>query len=91
MENKKIELNVNIQTSIEDRVKRVIADSLNVNINEVTADKDLAELGADSLDLVEIQMGLETEFEIEIPDEDAARYSTTVQSVIDYIRLRVHS
>lgn len=67
------------------RVKDLIAESLGVNPNEVVADASfIDDLGADSLDIVELVMAIEKEFNIEIPDEDAEKIST-VQDAIDYI------
>ena len=55
-----------------ERVKNVIVDQLSVDADEVTLEASFVDdLGADSLDVVELIMGLETEFDIEIPDEDA--------------------
>ena len=57
-----------------ERVKNVIVDQLSVDADEVTLEASFVDdLGADSLDVVELIMGLETEFDIEIPDEDAER------------------
>lgn len=70
---------------IERRVKDLIAESLGVNPAEVTAEKSfIDDLGADSLDIVELVMAIEKEFGIEIPDEDAEKIGT-VQDAIDYI------
>ena len=67
------------------RVKDLIAQSLGVAIDEVVPDASfIDDLGADSLDIVELVMIIEREFDIEIPDEDAERIST-VQHAIDYI------
>ena len=67
-----------------ERVKNVIVDQLSVDADEVTLEASFVDdLGADSLDVVELIMGLETEFDIEIPDEDAEKI-TTVQNAIDY-------
>lgn len=71
-------------TTIEDRVKKVIVDQLNVKEEVNTEDSFVEDLGADSLDTVELVMALEDEFEIEIPDEDAETI-TTVRQAIDYI------
>ena len=65
-----------------ERVKNVIVDQLSVDADEVTFVDDL---GADSLDVVELIMGLETEFDIEIPDEDAEKIST-VGDAVEYIK-----
>lgn len=73
-------------SSIEERVKRIVAEQLNVNLTEVRADSSFVDdLGADSLDTVELVMALEEEFDAEIPDEDAERI-ITVQDAIDYIK-----
>ena len=69
-----------------ERVKNVIVDQLSVDADEVTLDASFVDdLGADSLDVVELIMGLETEFDIEIPDEDAEKIST-VGDAVEYIK-----
>jgi acyl carrier protein len=68
------------------RVKDLIAESLGVNPTEVVPDASfIDDLGADSLDIVELVMAIEKEFGIEIPDEDAEKIST-VQDAVDYIQ-----
>lgn len=72
-------------SSIEDRVKRIVAEQLGVKEEEVKAEASFVDdLGADSLDTVELVLALEEEFETEIPDEDAEKI-TTVAQAIDYI------
>ena len=69
-----------------ERVKNVIVDQLSVDADEVTLEASFVDdLGADSLDVVELIMGLETEFDIEIPDEDAEKIST-VGAAVEYIK-----
>lgn len=71
--------------TVDERVKKIIAEQLGVEEEEVTLEAHFVEdLGADSLDTVELVMALEEEFETEIPDEDAEKI-TTVQLAIDYI------
>lgn len=71
--------------SIEERVKKIIVDQLGVKAEDVKPEAAFIEdLGADSLDTVELVMALEEEFDIEIPDEEAEKI-TTVQSAIDYV------
>lgn len=75
--------------SIEERVKEIIVEQLGVEEDEVAADASfIDDLGADSLDTVELVMAFEEEFNIEIPDEDAEGI-TTVQDAIDYIKANV--
>ena len=72
-------------SNIEARVRKIIIDQLGVKEEQVTNEASFVEdLGADSLDTVELVMALEEEFELEIPDEDAEKI-TTVQQAIDYI------
>ena len=71
--------------SIEERVKKIIVEQLGVKEEDVKPEASFVEdLGADSLDTVELVMALEEEFDIEIPDEEAEKI-TTVQSAIDYV------
>ncbi len=72
-------------SSVEERVKKLICEQLGVKEEEVKADASFVEdLGADSLDTVELVMALEEEFETEIPDEEAEKI-TTVQEAVGYI------
>ena len=71
---------------VEDRVKEIIVEQLGVDEGDVTpAAKFIEDLGADSLDTVELVMAFEEEFDIEIPDEDAEKI-TTVGDAIQYIK-----
>jgi acyl carrier protein len=75
-------------SSIEQQVKAIVAEQLGVKEEEVTNSASFVDdLGADSLDTVELVMALEEEFETEIPDEDAEKI-TTVQQAIDYVTQR---
>ena len=70
--------------NIEQRVKKIVAEQLGVNESEIKTESSFVDdLGADSLDTVELVMALEEEFECEIPDEEAEKI-TTVQLAIDY-------
>lgn len=72
--------------SLEERVKNIIVDQLNVEIGQVVAEASfLDDLGADSLDQVELIMAFEEEFKAEIPEEDAEKL-TTVGKVIAYLQ-----
>jgi acyl carrier protein len=72
-------------SSIEDRVIKIVSEQLGVKEEEVKSGASFVEdLGADSLDTVELVMALEEEFETEIPDEEAEKI-TTVQLAVDYV------
>jgi len=72
-------------SSVEERVKKIVAEQLGVKEEEVESTSSFVEdLGADSLDTVELVMALEEEFETEIPDEEAEKI-TTVQLAINYV------
>ena len=76
-------------STIVERVTKLVCEQLGVKENEVTLEASFVEdLGADSLDTVELVMALEEEFETEIPDEEAEKI-TTVQQAIDYARANV--
>jgi acyl carrier protein len=75
--------------SIEQRVKEIIVEQLGVEEDEVSPEASFVDdLGADSLDTVELVMAFEEEFNIEIPDEEA-EHIATVQDAIDYIKANV--
>lgn len=72
-------------SNIEERVKKIIIEQLGVKEEEVKNNSSFVDdLGADSLDTVELVMALEEEFDTEIPDEEAEKI-TTVQAAIDYV------
>lgn len=72
--------------TVDERVKKIISEQLGVEEEEVTPEASFVEdLGADSLDTVELVMALEEEFGIEIPDEDAEKI-LTVGKALDYIK-----
>jgi acyl carrier protein len=76
-------------SSIEERVKKIIVEQLGVKEEDARNDASFVDdLGADSLDTVELVMALEEEFECEIPDEEAEKI-TTVQQAIDYVTSHV--
>jgi acyl carrier protein len=71
--------------SVEDKVKKIIAEKLSVDLEEVVEEASFVDdLGADSLDLVELIMSMEEEFDIDISDEDAEKL-VTVKDAINYI------
>ena len=71
--------------SVEERVKKIIAEKLSVDLEEVVPEASFVDdLGDDSLDLVELIMSMEEEFDTDISDEDAEQI-TTVKDAIDYI------
>ncbi|MDB9446084.1 acyl carrier protein [Anabaena sp. CS-542/02] len=77
------------ETDIFGKVKKIVVDQLSVEEDKIKPEASFADdLGADSLDTVELVMALEEEFDIEIPDE-AAEKITTVQQAVDYINEKV--
>jgi acyl carrier protein len=77
------------QKDILTKVQSIVSEQLSVELEEVKPEASFAnDLGADSLDTVELVMALEEEFDIEIPDEDAENI-TTVQQAVDYINNKV--
>jgi len=76
-------------STIEERVKQIVVEQLGVKEEEVSGESSFVDdLGADSLDTVELVMALEEEFNCEIPDEEAENI-TTVQQAVDYINAHV--
>ncbi len=74
------------EKSLEEKVKDIIVDQLGVNAEQVTNEaKFIEDLGADSLDTVELVMAFEEEFGVEVPDEDAEKLQT-VGTVIEYLK-----
>jgi len=77
-------------SSVEERVKKIVVEQLGVNEGEVKPGASFVDdLGADSLDTVELVMALEEEFDCEIPDDQAEKI-TTVQQAIDYVNTRLN-
>ena len=73
-------------TSVEDRVKKIVVEQLGVSEDQVTPDASFVDdLGADSLDTVELVMALEEEFAAEIPDDEAEKI-TTVKQAVEFIQ-----
>ncbi|OQY20158.1 MAG: acyl carrier protein [Desulfobacteraceae bacterium 4572_35.1] len=71
--------------SMEERVQKIVAEQLGVEVEQVVAEASfMDDLGADSLDTVELVMALEEEFDIEISDEDAEKIQT-VKNAVDYV------
>jgi len=80
-----------MNNSVEERVKKIVVEQLGVKEEEVSNESSFVDdLGADSLDTVELVMALEEEFECEIPDGEAEKI-TTVQQAIDYIGSHINS
>ena len=78
-------------SDIEQRVKKIVAEHLGVAEDEIKLESSFVDdLGADSLDTVELVMALEDEFEIEIPDEQAEKI-TTVQQAVDYAKANMQA
>jgi acyl carrier protein len=78
-------------SDVAERVKKIVVEQLGVNEDQVTEDASFVDdLGADSLDTVELVMALEEEFECEIPDEDAEKI-TTVREAIEYVNSHLGS
>jgi acyl carrier protein len=76
-------------SNVADRVKKIIVDKLGLDESEVVAEANfIQDLGADSLDTVELIMEFEKEFDVSIPDEQAEKI-TTVGEAIDYLEARV--
>ncbi|MAA76094.1 MAG: acyl carrier protein [Salinisphaeraceae bacterium] len=76
-------------SSVEERVHKIVAEQLSVSDDQVKGEASFVDdLGADSLDTVELVMALEEEFEIDIPDEEAEKI-VNVQDAVDYIKANV--
>lgn len=76
-------------SDVEQKVKAAVAEQLGINADDIKTDASfMDDLGADSLDLVELVMSFENEFGITIPDEDSAQL-TTVQSAINYVQSKM--
>jgi len=74
--------------NVEERVKNIIVEQLNVDAEQVTTEASFVDdLGADSLDIVELVMTMEEEFDLEIPDEDAEKIKS-VGDVVKYVQAR---
>ncbi|MDW8801058.1 MULTISPECIES: acyl carrier protein [Clostridium] len=72
-----------------EKVQSIVSEQLGIGVEEITMEASfIDDLGADSLDIVELIMALETEFDFEIPDEDAEKI-TTVADVVEYIKTHV--
>ena len=72
-------------STVEERVKKIVAEQLGLKKDEIKSEASFVDdLGADSLDTVELVMALEEEFDIEIPDEEAEKI-TTIQQAVDHI------
>lgn len=71
-----------------EKIKKILSEQFSINENDITPATNIAEdLGADSLDIVDILMALENEFEIEIPDEEVENIRT-VKQLVDYIKVK---
>jgi acyl carrier protein len=78
-------------STIEDRVKKIVVEQLGVNEDQVTLEASFVDdLGADSLDTVELVMLLEEEFDTEIPDDEAEKINT-VQAAVSYVQANVEN
>lgn len=78
-------------SSVNDRVKKIVAEQLGVKVDEINDEASFVnDLGADSLDTVELVMALEEEFDIEIPDEEAEKIST-IKEAVDHIEAYLNS
>jgi len=77
-------------STVEERVKKIVAEQLGMKVEEIKSDASfIDDLGADSLDTVELVMALEEEFETEIPDEEAEKI-TTIQEAINHIEAHLN-
>ena len=84
-----VELKLKVMSEISSKVVEIIKDRLNVAEKDIELTSSFAnDLGADSLDIVELIMGIEEEFDIEIPDEDAEKL-TTVEEAMTYVKTKL--
>ena len=68
-----------------EKIKELLAEELNIDVEDITLESDIKkDLGADSLDILELLMGIEDEYGITIPDEELAGFNT-IQDVVDYL------
>ncbi|KUK11418.1 MAG: Acyl carrier protein [Clostridia bacterium 41_269] len=74
--------------AVFETIKRIVSDQLGVEEEEITEATSFEDLNADSLDIVELIMALEEEFDIEIPDEDAEKL-TTVGAAVEYVKAKI--
>ena len=73
------------QEEVFEKVKKILSEQFDVSVDEITMQTDIAQdLGADSLDVIDILMSVEDEFKIEVPDEDAENVKT-VEQMVNYI------
>ncbi|HBT20026.1 MAG TPA: acyl carrier protein [Peptococcaceae bacterium] len=76
------------KVAVFETIKRIVSDQLGVEEEEITEATSFEDLNADSLDIVELIMALEEEFDIEIPDEDAEKL-TTVGAAVEYVKAKI--
>lgn len=78
-----------MSTSVEQRIIKIAAETLKLNENDITLEsKVVDDLGADSLDQVELMMAIEADFKVDIPDEDATKIST-ISDAVQYVKQKM--